>query len=86
MLNDIILEHLIAEDFDKFDFDDKPMRQFCECERSRHISMACRLVQQRFAYDTVYEWTDVKDFIHGLNHIFFNGVTAGQVFEWQRSK
>ena len=86
MLSDMLLEYFIAEDFDKFDFADKPMRQFCEYNRSKHISMACQLVRQRFAHDTVYEWVEVEDFIHGLNHIFFNGVAAGQAFEWKKDK
>jgi hypothetical protein len=30
--------------------------------------------------------TEVNDFIHGLNHGFFNGVAAGQNFEWERMK
>ena len=86
MLHDVVLEHVIAEDFDKFDFEDKPMEKHCAYHRSKHISMVVQLTKQRFSYERVCDWTEVEDFIHGLNHIFFNGVAAGQAFEWTKRK
>ena len=86
MLNDILLEHLTTRDFDKFDFADKPMQQYCEYHRNKHILMVVQLTKQRFAHETAYEWQEVEDFIHGLNHLFFNGVAAGQCLEWSTKK
>ena len=33
-----------------------------------------------------YLISEVEDFIHGLNHVFFNGVGAGQYFEWSKER
>ena len=65
MLHDIVLEHVITEDFDKFDFEDKPMEKHCAYHRSKHISMVIQLTKQRFSYEKVCDWaevdTDIRD-------------------------
>lgn len=86
MLNGVILEHIAEEDFDTFDFADNSMREYCGYHRAKHVQMVVQLTEQRFAHETAYGWRDVEDFIHGLNHIFFNGVAAGQTFEWSKER
>lgn len=90
MLNRAAIEEKIAADFDKFDFADKPMQKYCEYNRTKHIQMCVQLVINYIEatnYVTNYlDAVEIDDFIHGLNHIFFNGVAAGQSFEWARNK
>lgn len=75
---DIIAE-LAANDFDFFDDSKGSVKAYCGYNRTRHINMVAQLTKQRFAHETVYEWQEVEDFIHGLNHVFFNGVMAGEI-------
>lgn len=90
MLERAAIEKKITEDFDKFDFTDKPMEKYCGYNRTKHIQMAAQLVINYIEatnYVTNYlTAVEVDDFIHGLNHVFFNGVAAGQNFEWERNK
>lgn len=90
MLERAAIEKKIAEDFDKFDFADKPMQKYCEYHRTKHIMMAAQLVInfiEAANYVTNYPSAiEVDDMIHGINHVFFNGVAAGQNFEWERMK
>lgn len=85
-----VIEKKIAEDFDKFDFADKPMEKYCAYHRMKHIQIASQLVInfiEAANYVTNYpSAVEVDDMIHGLNHVFFNGVAAGQNFEWERTK
>jgi len=83
---DTIIEHFVTEDFDQFDFSDEPMKKYCTYNRTKHIQMATQLVRQRFENEAVIDWTEIEDYIHGLNHIFYNGVAAGQTFEWRNGK
>ena len=79
------IEKKIAEDFDKFDFADKPMQKYCSYNRNKHIQMATQIVSNYCSATLINDYTteEVTDLIHGLNHIFFNGVAAGQTFEWE---
>ena len=76
------VEALITKDFDQFDFADKPMEKYCAYNRTKHIQMATQLVCNAFQHQSCVDSVEVEDFIHGLNHLFFNGVAAGQSFEW----
>ena len=76
----------IEKDFDKFDFTDKPMEKYCAYNRTKHIQMATQIVIQAFGENADSPSRYVADFIHGLNHIFFNGVAAGQSFERFKAK
>ena len=83
---DAVISQMIEEDFDKFDFADKPMERYCAYNRSKHIQMATQIVLNAFAWKECYSFVEVTDMVHGLNHLFFNGVTAGQSFEWFKGK
>lgn len=93
MLERAAIEKKVAEDFDKFDsayFADKPMEKYCAYHCTKHIQMATQLVINYIEatnYVTNYlTAVEVDDFIHGLNHVFFNGVGAGQCFEWSKER
>ena len=80
------IEDKIEADFDEFDFNDKPMEHYCAYNRTKHVLSAAQIVMnyiEKCGTPTVQE---VDDLIHGLNHIFFNGVAAGQSFEWFKRK
>lgn len=77
-----LIEEKIVNDFDRFEFTDALMEQYCSYHRSKHIAMATQIVMN-YINNTNYAYLDdINDLIHGLNHIFFNGVAAGQTFEW----
>ena len=76
----------IAADFDEFDFANKPMEKYCAYNRTKHIQMATQIVVNCIEFGAYVSMQDIDDLIHGLNHIFFNGVGAGQSFEWGRAK
>lgn len=86
MLEYAAIEKMVTLDFDEFEFADKPMEHYCNYHRTKHIQMATQLTLNAFAWKQCYSMTEVNDFIHGLNHVFFNGVAAGQNFEWERAK
>jgi len=75
----------IENDFDKFDFSDKPMQKLFY-HRTKHIQMATQIVMNCIELGDYVSITDINDLIHGLNHLFFNGVAAGQAFEWNKEK
>ena len=82
----MFVEEKVREDFDKFDFADKPMEKYCMYHRNKHIQMATQIVMNCIECGDYSSMQDIDDLIHGLNHIFFNGVGAGQSFEWGRAK
>ena len=82
----MFVEEKVREDFDTFDFADKPMEKFCEYHRAKHISMATQIVLNTIELGDYVSMIDINDLIHGLNHIFFNGTAAGQAFEWSKEK
>jgi len=84
MLEYTAIEALVRQDFEKFDFADQPMTKYCEYNKEKHLSMCVNLVRQAFTWKQCYSATELYDFIHGLNHLFFNGVAAGQWFERNR--
>lgn len=86
MLEYAEVEKKVVEDFDKFDFAGKPMEKYCAHNRKWHIQMATRLALSLFWNKDYYIDNELEDFIHGLNYVFFNGVAAGQNFEWERNK
>ena len=79
------VEDKIIADFDQFDFADKPMERYCAYHRTKHIQMATQLTLNFIELGDYVSTDDINDFIHGLNHIFFNGVAAGQAFEWKKN-
>ncbi len=81
-----LIEKKIIEDFDKFDFGNKPMQKYCEYHRTKHIQMATQIVVNCITLGGYVSTTEIDDLIHGLNHIFFNGVAAGQCFEWKKER
>lgn len=82
----MFVEEKVREDFDKFDFNDKPMEKYCLYYRNKHIQMATQIVVNRLECGDHPSMQDIDDLIHGLNHMFFNGVAAGQTFEWRKEK
>lgn len=82
----MFVEEKVREDFDKFDFSNKPMERYCSYNRTKHIQMATQIVMNTIEMGDYVSMRDIDDLIHGLNHIFFNGVAAGQGFEWKRAK
>lgn len=76
------VEEKVQKDFDEFDFADKPMEKYCAYHRDKHISMATQIVINCIDLGDYVSMQDINDLVHGLNHIFFNGVAAGQAFEW----
>ena len=84
----MFIEEKVRNDFDEFDFADKPMEKYCAYNRTKHIQMATQIVQNYCDGTFIDDYTteDVNDLIHGLNHLFFNGVAAGQAFEWNKGK
>ena len=82
----MLIEEKVRNDFDKFDFADKPMQRFCEYHRAKHISMATQIVLNAIERGEYVSTVEINDMIHGLNHLFFNGVAAGQSFEWLKEK
>lgn len=86
MLEYAAIEEKVTADFNTFDFADKPMEKYCAYHRTKHIQMATNLTLNAFAWKRCYTLGEVDDFIHGLNHVFFNGVGAGQCFEWSKRK
>lgn len=40
----MFVEEKVRNDFDEFDFANKPMQRFCEYHRAKHISMATQIV------------------------------------------
>ena len=82
----MFVEEKVREDFDKFDFNDKPMEKYCLYYRNKHIQMATQIVVNYLECGDHPSMQDIDDLIHGLNHMFFNGVAAGQAFEWRKEK
>lgn len=82
----VLIEEKVRNDFDEFDFADKSMQKFCEYHRAKHISMATQIVMNAIECGDYVSAIEINDMVHGLNHIFFNGVAAGQGFEWQKEK
>ena len=82
----MFVEEKVRKDFDQFDFADKPMEKYCMYHRNKHISMATQIVLNCIELGDYVSMRDIDDLIHGLNHIFFNGVAAGQSFEWFKKK
>ena len=68
------------------DFKNKPMETYCAYNRTKHIQMTTQIVFNAFSWKQCYSMTEVDDMIHGLNHLFFNGVAAGQFFEHQQEE
>lgn len=81
-----LLQELVEKDFDRMDFADKPMTEYCGYHRTKHIQMATQMTIQyiQAKRESAISYSEIKDFIHGLNHIFFNGAAAGQFFTWQK--
>lgn len=86
MLEYAAIEEMVMADFDAFDFADKPMKKYCSYHRDKHIKMTVQLTINAFTGRKTYLVSEVGDFIHGLNHVFFNGVGAGQCFEWSKER
>ena len=77
------LASMVQEDFEQFDFADQPMTKYCLYHKNKHINMAAQMAYNFIECGDYITPIEVKDFIHGLNHIFFNGVAAGQNLEWR---
>ncbi len=84
MLDYNFIADLVRQDFNQFDFADQPMEKYCGYHKLKHIDMVTHLVINTF--HSGESFTTIQDFVHGLNHIFFNGVAAGQSFEWRKDK
>ena len=82
----MFIEEKVRKDFDEFDFADNPMEKYCAYNRTKHIQMATQIVVNCIELGDYVSMRDIDDLIHGLNHIFFNGVAAGQSFEWFKKK
>ena len=82
----MFIEEKVRNDFDEFDFADKPMEKYCAYNRTKHIQMATQIVLNCIELGDYVSMLNINDLIHGLNHLFFNGVAAGQCFEWYKAK
>lgn len=81
-----LIQEKVENDFDQFDFADKPMEKYCAYNRTKHIQMATQIVMNCIELGDYVSVMDINDLVHGLNHLFFNGVSAGQAFEWNKGK
>lgn len=81
MLEYQTIETMVRNDFEAFDFNDSPIERYCQWNKKHQIQMATQLTIQAFSNKTCYGMWEVEDFIHGLNHLFFFGVGAGQSLE-----
>lgn len=63
------IENIVSEDFAQFDVDDWVASHM----RKRHIQLATKLALD---FARTNDNAAVRDFIHGLNHIFFFGYCA----------
>lgn len=81
MLEYQAVETMVREDFEAFDFSDSPIERYCQWSKKHHIQRAAQLTMQAFSNKVCYSTTEVADFVHGLNHLFFLGVGAGQALE-----
>lgn len=75
------VETLVRQDFEAFDFSNSPIERCCQWHKKRHIHMATQLTLNAFSNKSCYMKSDVEDFVHGLNHLFFLGVGCGQTME-----
>lgn len=75
----------VENDFDKFDFSDKPMQKLLYY-RTKHIQMATQIITNCIELSNYVSVEDINDLVHGLNHLFFNGAAAGQALEWSKEK
>lgn len=48
MLEYAAIEEMVMEDFNTFDFADKPMEKYCGYHRDKHIKMAVQLTINAF--------------------------------------
>lgn len=81
-----LLNEKIENDFNKFDFADKPMEKYCVYNRTKHIQMATQIAMNYVELNDYVSVTEINDLVHGLNHLFFNGVAAGQIYEWSKEE
>ena len=81
----MFVEEKVRKDFDNFD-SKQDMEEYCSYFRNKHIQMATQIVVNCIELGDYVSMQDIDDLIHGLNHIFFNGVAAGQAFEWRKEK
>jgi hypothetical protein len=84
MLDYDFIAELVQQDFNQLDFADQPMEKYCGYLKLKHINMVTHLVVDTFHAGESF--TTIQNFIHGLNHIFFTGVAAGQAYEWHKNK
>lgn len=76
-----LIKEKVENDFNEFDFANKPMEKYCMYNRTKHIQMATQIVMNYIELGDYVSAMDINDLVHGLNHLFFNGVAAGQSFE-----
>ena len=81
-----LVNEKVENDFNQFDFADKPMEKYCAYNRTNHIQMATQIVMNCIELGDYVSAADINDLVHGLNHLFFNGVAAGQTLEWSKEK
>ena len=82
MLDYMTIEMMVRQDFETFDLLSSPIERHCPWHKKRHISMATQLTINAFSNKTCYLVSEVEDFVHGLNHLFFLGVGCGQTLEY----
>lgn len=78
MLSYELTHEMVKNDFMDFYKADKFYSQtkiYCD----KHFQSATQLTMQAFAWKQCYSMTEVEDFIHGLNHVFFNAAVAGAI-------
>ena len=81
MLDYQTVETMVRQDFEAFDFSNSPIEKKCAWHKKQYIRMATQMVLNAFSNKTCYLMSEVEDFIHGLNHLFFLGVGCGQSME-----
>ena len=65
----MFVEEKVRNDFDEFDFDDKPMEKYCAYNRTKHIQMATQIILNVLEAGDYPSMRDIDDLIHGLNHL-----------------
>lgn len=80
MLSYELVHEMVKNDFMDFYKANKLYSQVKVC-CDKHFQFATQLTMQAFDWKECYSMTEVEDFIHGLNHVFFNAATAGRTFE-----
>ena len=66
------IEKIVIKDFDQF----KGADSVIPYRREKYINFATQMTMQKYN-ETYCSQTELEDFVHGLTHIFFDGILEG---------